>query len=257
MGLNNDMLRRASDTKAISKRGRSKSVFHKSLNFKSEALVNQISASTHDDVWLGPEEVIRGRRLTAGDAGFLCPHDTLRLSIKNVKRKHFWQKNQLDVIESESSKPFAGGARIRHNPSGFDLIDKAGKVAVKCFEQVNVKTQQSNFIICSTQWLTANDEPFCETPFFYRWFKVSLDDTRSECTLDLWSGSDYYPLWYAEKINLGNDVTFKTVADDEYVGKLSENELSSFACADPALMICLLVSLQRLTSQIPEESQAK
>jgi hypothetical protein len=256
-------MRRSSDTKLISKGHRygamqKRNLLHRSLppSFLEISRQKQVSGNDCHRIWEGPEEVIRGR-LIAQNGGFLPESDTIRLMLNPTKRKRLWQRDILDLIDCDSGRPYAGGARIQLNPNGFYLLTMSNKVVVKCFEEFNPKTQQHEYIICSTISLTDGDEQCSNLRGFYRWFKVSVDESSHELSLDLWSGTQYYPLWYAEHLKKGQEIYLKSISDDEDVGKLVNNEIFSFAGIDPAVMICLGVAVQRLPASSCLDGESK
>lgn len=257
MALN--MLRRASDTSALksARRRPSGRADNRCKSFTSTRTLQDFQSAANiaseslggASIWLGPEELISGRFI-AHNHGFVPSNDELHLVLRFIKGKHFWQKDRMEVIDSNSGKPFAGGARIVMNSEGYVLLDKNGKTAVKCMETTDQSIPETSIVICGSRPLTPGDQPTSKKSGYYPWFKVSVDKTSDELSIELWTGSRYCELWYAEDIRKKDEVTLKGVTDDDYVCKIAEWDVVSAAESDPALMICLSVAVERLTSDM-------
>jgi hypothetical protein len=249
MSFDGAMIRRASDTRLLRRKSKMTKELSSSAR-KSMPLMRScrtVKISDQDDtsgIWEGPEEFIRGRLLVE-IAGFEPQQDMLRVKLRQNKRKHFWQKDRLDVVNSTNGEVFAGSARVQYTPCGFDLIGK-NKIVVRCVENWNATEKQREIIICSTRPLSGRHVPEEMHDNFYRWFKATVDKTTNDFSLELWSGSQYYPLWYADDIAEGKEIVLTSVTDDVDVGKLCGDEIVTFDGVDPSMMICVGLAMQRL-----------
>jgi hypothetical protein len=181
---------------------------------------------------------IKGR-LLARESGFVpCKTELCLTMLSCRKRRHFFQRNSMNVAALDGNKLFqyAGGARVHMTGDcSFTVRNCHGMPAIKCWGDRKVA------VIYGTRPVFAGTKAVHREAAtnFYPWLQLRR---LNDGTVSVKPYQSQQPLWYSVLTLQSESITIHSVADHSVVATILKGtscQVTISPGVDPAVMMCV------------------